>query len=226
MSLINQALKLEQQKRHTYQGPVAPMVSRAARRGHNDKLPLLLFGFTGMGMLLAASVTAIFYFGSDFLDSEKTLATAMTPEQASLATPSAPQVAASHQTTTPDAPRIEELLSTLSQDQLSTVQRMLLEREANQGDAPSMAIALEDSQEQEEQTETNLSEMSRLQSIVDTFSVQGIRKSGQDTRVFLNGKIRRIGDVVDIENSIQLIGFTETALVFSNPDGTRFEKAL
>ncbi len=223
MSLINQALKLEQQKRQTMNGPAAPMVSRIPHRGTSDKMPLLLFGFAGMGMLLAASVTAIFYFGSEFLDSEKSLATATPPaaiEDAS-ATPETPATQ-----TDESAPEIAQLLGALSPDQLSTVQQMLLERENATATTEQSAAPSDQTAENVSAASTSLSELSRIQAIVDSFSVQGIRKSGQETRVFLNGKIRKIGDVVDIENRLQLIGFTETVLVFRDSNGQRFEKAL
>lgn len=222
MSLINQALKLEQQKRHVSDGPIAPMVSRMSRRRHNDKVPLLLFGFTGMGMLLAASVTAIFYFGSDFLQSEKTLASNSTPPHMGV-TASAPPVEVSEEKA---ASEIEDLLSTLSKDQLSTVQMMLLEKEAKSKTEARPKIQPENSKTLTNNEAPTLAETSRIQGIVDSYSVQGIRKSGQNSRVFLNGKIRKIGDTVDIENGIQLIGFTETVLVFETTKGQRFEKTL
>ncbi len=199
------------------------MVSRMSRRGPSDKLPILLFGFTGMGMLLAASITAIFYFGSDFLNSDKTVASATTPPTTQTAT--ADQAAITAQDGAAK-PKIEELLGKLSEDQLSTVQKMLLEREAAEV-ATSETSPDEPSLSQEPTVEQpSLSETSRLQAIVDSYSVQGIRKAGQETRVFLNGRIRKIGDVVDIENRLQLIGFTDTTLVFEDSSGTRFEKTL
>lgn len=223
MSLINQALKLEQQKRHAANGPIAPMVSRMSHRRQNDKLPLLLFGFTGMGMLLAASVTAIFYFGSEFLGSEKTLASESTsPPVEAISARELPSRLQEEQT----APKIEDLLGSLSEDQLSTVQKMLLNREAASTPKAERPPIEKESALLPSSKASSLSEISQIQDIVDSYSVQGIRKSGQDTRVFLSGKIRKIGDIVDIENGIQLIGFTETALVFRNAKGERFKKAL
>ncbi|MBD5780596.1 hypothetical protein IEN85_13930 [Pelagicoccus sp. NFK12] len=222
MSLINQALKLEQQKRQTQSGPIPPMAGRAPYRGSSNKMPLLLFGFTGMGMLLAASVTAIFYFGSAFLEADKPVAASLsTPPSVSQSSP-----AAAAQDTNAE-PQLANLLGNLSEDQLSTVQKMLIEREAEYGkqepstlDSPSPATTVAP------EAEVDLSDISRLQGVVDSFSVQGIRKAGTDTRVFLDGKIRKIGDIVDIENRLQLIGFTESTLVFRDPSGRRFEKAL
>ncbi len=174
-------------------------------------------------MLLAASVTAIFYFGSEFLGSEKTLASESTPPPfEALAAQESPSVVQEEQA----APKIEDLLGTLSEDQLSTVQKMLLDREAASTPQAENPLVEEASVSQPSSTELSLSELSRIQDIVDSYSVQGIRKSGQESRVFLSGKIRKIGDIVDIENGIQLIGFTETALVFRNAKGQRFEKAL
>lgn len=220
MSLINQALKLEQQRRQTTQGPQAPLASRMAYRGSNDKLPLLLFGFTGMGMLLAASVTVIFYFGAGYLDSDKGLAESPAPQrQTSLATASTAQVEAiPSKSEVPTA--LEDMLGSLSDDQLSTVQQMLLQRESPL--AQEEVSAAPDPQA----APGERLKVSSLQDLVDAFSVQGIRKAGQDTRVFLNGKIRRIGDVVDTENDLTLVGFTDTTLIFRSRSGETFEKGL
>ena len=208
MSLINQALKLEQQRRQTTQGPQAPLASRMAYRSSNDKLPLLLFGFTGMGLLLAASVTAIFYFGAGYLNFDKGLATASTAQVEAI--PSKSEIPTG----------IEDMLGSLSDDQLSTVQQMLLQRESPL--AQEEVSAAPDPQA----APGERLKVSSLQDLVDAFSVQGIRKAGQDTRVFLNGKIRRIGDVVDTENDLTLVGFTDTTLIFRSRSGKTFEKGL
>ncbi|EDY81899.1 hypothetical protein VDG1235_1519 [Verrucomicrobiia bacterium DG1235] len=225
MSLINQALKLEQQKRHAPSGPQPPMVSHMARHGQSDRLPLILIGFTGMGLLLAFSISAIFYFGSGYLKGETALAAqSQTPQ---LATPSSDKEhSPTSESPTTDAAELTDLLSELSSDQLSTVQKMLLERE--QATNPSKAATETKTANQPAvvTNELDLAEVSRIQELVDGFTVQGIRKAGKETRVFLDGKIRRIGDVVDIENGLVLVGFTEIALIFHTQTGQSFEKAL
>lgn len=222
MSLINQALKLEQQRRHTETRPAPPMVTRAyAAQRRGDRFPLLLVGFTGLGTCLALGAAAFFYFGSQYLEGESSPALAssqpsqetapvVAPEQS---TEPAPQAAASENQ--PQA--IESLIGSLSQDQLTTVQKMLLERE--------QAELLESSQSREVVPATT-EELIQTQALVDSFSVQGIRKAGVDTRVFLNGKIKRLGDVVDIGSGLKLVGFNETSLVFEDPNGNRYAKAL
>lgn len=224
MSLINQALKLEQQKRHAPSGPQPPMMHRMARQNNSSKLPLLLVGLTGMGMLLAVSITAIFYFGSDFLNSGKGLASAATPQTDEQTNA---QTAASSPQSESQPEQFSTLLDQLSPEQLSTVQQMLLEREQSETTAIAAPSEPADSSSPTDllPPQIDLSEKSRLQDLVDAYSVQGIRKAGQDTKVFLNGKIRRIGDVVDIENKIVLVGFTETALVF-RANGNAYEKSL
>lgn len=226
MSLITKALKHEQQRRHAHSGPIAPMVSRMTQRRASDKLPLILFGFTGMGMLLAASIAAIFYFGSDYLGSGLTaFAGSPKPESDSVPTLSNDSAKATPPgTQTTD--NLQELLGALTKEQLSTVQSMLLEAKNPTGQSPRPNASSETDSANETQPDLTIAEQKRVQSRVDTFSVQGIRKSGQETRVFLSGKIRKIGDVVDIETGLQLIGFTESALVFQIPSGHRFEKPL
>ncbi|MBK1876303.1 hypothetical protein [Pelagicoccus mobilis] len=225
MSLINQALKLEQQKRQGANTPQAPMVAQFAHRRQNSNLAVLLIGFTGMGMLLAASVTAIFYFGNGFLEQgNQDLARSEAPAQTSLASAPAPSPSAPAEQ---EDPR-ESILTSLTQEELSTVQQMLAEREkrsASESTAPATA-APETQEQPPADTQAKLSTISQIQDIVDAYSIQGIRKAGKDTRVFLNGKIRRIGDVIDLEHDLRLVGFTETDLVFRTADGRNYKKAL
>lgn len=230
MSLINQALKLEQQRRHTDSSPVPPMVSRLSSQRHtSSRWPMILLGMTGMGALLAISLTAIFYFGSDYLNKDDSSLALSIPnselpdsEATTAATGSVTKTAASGN---PD--EIEALLGTLSSEELTTVQQMLLEREAakKSENQENVAIAKASSPEQAA-PQIDLATLSKIQETVDGFTVQGIRKAGKDSRVFLNGKIQRIGDVVEIENNIVLAGFTETALVFKIPSGHAFKKPL
>ncbi len=184
MSLINQALKKEQLRRHAASAPVDPMVTRVARHsGGSDKLLILLVGFVGCGLLLAVAVTAIIYFGNAFLDSN-----AQSP-QAELAS----------------SPLPAESISAAPEEPAEVEQPVLIE------EAP---------------TKTDLAARAYNQGIVDGFTVQGIRKSGQNSRVFMNGRIQKLGDVIDIENGIRLIGFTEFELVFEDSAGNRYSKPL
>lgn len=217
MSLINQALKLEQQRRHTSHLPQAPMVSRLAAQRHGaSRWPMILFGITGMGALLAVSITAILYFGRGFLDQRGETSLAAATEAAPVQAPPVTQEAAPS-----DQPKtIENLVGTLSAEQLATVQQMLLEKDA-QAKSPT-----EDSPQPEERATPSLSDLDKIQKVVDGFSVQGIRKAGQDSRVFLNGKIQRIGDTINIEHGLVLIGFTDSSLVFRDASGHSFEKTL
>lgn len=201
-------------------GPVPPMVSRAMRRDSESKLPLLLIGFTGMGALFAAAITGIVYFGSQYLDGSQP-STGNSPALAS-AEPAQAEVVRS-QPASGDL-KLDAIIATLSTEQLSTVQSMLLEK--REQDEPVQQQQQQIATATTEKAPSHGAELARIQEIVDQFSVQGIRKSGQDTRVFLNGKIQKLGDVVDLEAGIRLIGFTSEDLVFEDPQGRRYTKML
>lgn len=227
MSLINQALKLEQQRRHTESAPVPPMVSRLAnQRQSSSRWPMILLGMTGMGALLAVSLTAVFYFGSGYLSKgERDLALSIPSEEiSSQAIPVPDKKPAESTANQGDPEEIEALLGSLSNDELSTVQQMLREREASQTATDGKEERA--SQPQQTAVSPDLAKLSKIQEVVDGFSIQGIRKAGKDSRVFLNGKIQRIGDIVEIEHSIVFVGFTDTALVFKIPSGHAFKKPL
>ncbi|MDQ8204464.1 hypothetical protein [Pelagicoccus sp. SDUM812003] len=217
MSLINQALKLEQQRRHVDARPVAPMVSRAmARRGRGGNLTAALVGFTGLGVALAIGAGAFFYFGSQYLEgSDKTLAADVgaKDEPISERADPVPTSSVEKQTVPPEKEQVvQALLGALSEEQISTVQKMLLENQAREAEPAKPQISIE--------------ERIQIQEKVDSFTIQGIRKSGAASRVFLNGKIKRIGDVVDIEYDLVLRGFNDTSLIFEDRAGNRYAKPL
>lgn len=217
MSLINQALKLEQQRRHSPNGPTPPMLSHIGRNSDRNKLPIILLGLTGTGMILALCLTAVFYFGAEYLETGSD----SDGSQRALASSQNSQLEIPSPATNPQTSNVQDLIGGLTPEQLSTVQQMLLQQAEEQKIDTPAALPVPASA-----PELQLSDISRIQAVVDGFSVQGIRKAGQETRVFMNGKIQRIGDTVDIQNGLILEGFTETALIFHSPDGHRFEKAL
>lgn len=225
MSLINKALKLEQQKRQTHSAPPPPMASQMAYRGRRSNFSTLLLGFTGMGLLLAVSITTILYFGNSFLEQRGgTFATGGdsqtgSQEHTSEANPEEATVQSKN-----DSEKVESIIGNLSDEQLSTVQKMLLERGGDQ--SPTGEIQAPPSQEPTETNPAEISAVVKIQEVVDGYSVQGIRKAGKETRVFLNGKIRRIGEVVDLELGLRLVGFNDDYLVFQTSDGSQFKKAI
>lgn len=229
MSLINQALKLEQQRRQTTHVPQAPMIGHMARRGQRSNLSMMLLGITGMGLLLAVSVTAILYFGNGYLEQkESSLASSQSSAEAPSPTSTTKATPQTGEAEPAKAAPLENLLGTLSQEQLSTVQQMLQQQARQEQQAALKPQTPQQTEPPSTQSveETPIAKITQIQDIVDAYSVQGIRKAGQDTRVFLNGKIRRIGEVVDLEHDLRLIGFTDNDLVFRTPDGRTYKKPL
>lgn len=195
------------------------MVSRAMARQSQSNLPLVLFGFTGAGLVLAAAVTAFFYFGSQFLEKSDS------PSLATAEVAPVPSELPTAQPTSPDAPlpaasNVASLVEGLSEEQLSTVQKMLVDRQR------VIETEAETTLENDLPAPDDTDELLRLQGLVDGFSVQGIRKAGKETRVFLNGRIHRLGDVVDVASGLSLIGFNEFELIFQDAKGHRFTKPI
>jgi hypothetical protein len=59
----------------------------------------------------------------------------------------------------------------------------------------------------------------QLAEIVDAFRVAGIRPAGADSKVLLNDRVYRIGDIVDIARGIRLTAVTANYLTFTGPSG-------
>lgn len=200
------------------------MVTQMAHSGRRNNLSMIVFGFTCLGLLLAASVTTIFYFGGEYLDQRGgSLASGQTLEtETALPTPQNPV----SENSTPQQGQVEKMLGDLSAEELSTVQQMLAERAAKEADAIKIDTPSNNPELENPISESPSVNLAQIQDRVDGYSVQGIRKAGKDTRVFLNGKIRRIGETIDLEIDLRLVGFTEDHLLFRTPDGTGFKKAL
>lgn len=61
--------------------------------------------------------------------------------------------------------------------------------------------------------------LAKLAEIVDALRVTGIRPAGADSKVLLNDRVFRLGDVVDLAHGVRLTGATANSLTFSEPSG-------
>jgi len=209
MSLINEALKLEQKKRSQATAAYETMGMRPSaavyRRGES-KLTAILAAFAGMGLLIAVSLGAVLHFGAQ-----------NTAESAAKG-PEAGPTTASRSHTQENAVEAKQAASpeNSSSPELDAAQSKEI------GAAPAAAEIIAAAAK----SAPSHAELARIQAIVDSFTVQGIRKAGQDSRVFMDGKIRRIGETVEIEHGLVLLGFTDTSLVFRSRSGHAFQKSL
>ncbi|MBC2608115.1 hypothetical protein [Pelagicoccus albus] len=218
MSLISQALKTEQQRRQMSSGPVPPMVTRLHRQASRDRFPLILTALVGLGTVSAICLTLVLVLIPEKGSSQLAASQDSPPQENTTAPTTAEPIA----TEKPPASAVEQLFTGLSDEELSAVKKLLLEQKlANlaASEAAKKAAAT--------QVPTmSLEEAAKIQDIVEGFAFQGIRKAGLESKVFLDGKIRRIGEVVDFESQLKLVGFTETDLVFRTPDGSTFRKSM
>ncbi|TVR45558.1 MAG: hypothetical protein EA425_18020, partial [Puniceicoccaceae bacterium] len=56
------------------------------------------------------------------------------------------------------------------------------------------------------------------------YSVVGIREEGDRSRVFMNDRIYRLGDVVDHARGLVITGISQDGLTFRTPDGRVYER--
>jgi cytoskeletal protein RodZ len=61
-----------------------------------------------------------------------------------------------------------------------------------------------------------------IQTIIDTWRIAGIRSSGDYSKVFLNDRIYKINDLVDVARGIRLTQVTPKNLTFTTPDGISY----
>lgn len=221
MSLINKALQQEQRRRAINYDTCPPMVARAMRRG-NDRGVIALVAFAGIGFVLAGGVAAFLYFGSSYLGDAKIAVSSPTD------TDREPPVAYA------SGPAAETAASVASSaNPVSSVKQMMLaEKAAAVQEIVDEATAAEPIATQEtsiaapatEPDAALIAERVRLQGIVDGYSIQGVRLLGKDSRVFLNGKIQKLGDAIDLANGITLVDATTGQVVFEDKTGFRYTK--
>lgn len=61
-----------------------------------------------------------------------------------------------------------------------------------------------------------------IQTIIDAWRIAGIRSSGDDSKVFLNDRVYKINDLVDVARGIRLTQVTPKNLTFTTSDGTSY----
>jgi hypothetical protein len=66
----------------------------------------------------------------------------------------------------------------------------------------------------------------RIQTLVDSFRVAGIRSSGADSKVLLNERVYRLNDIVDRVNGLRLTQVGSDSLTFTTADGTVYVKSF
>ncbi len=244
MSLINQALKKEQQRRSlnlrgdsvsdipTYDsGNVGNGLSPSVRQS-NRSLSILL-GFTGVGALLLVLGIGFVYFGKSYLNQ---LNSTPMVSQAETSTSFAAE--------TPETPvtTVSDILKEIEEEkqELLTAEAASNEEIANpdsETEAPQGTAAEETSEvelQEGEPEESATAEKApaepeydfKIQNLIDELQVLGYRSAGVNSRLLMNGRVFKIDDIIDNERGIRFIGSDGESLVFEAPSGYRYRKPL
>ena len=237
MSLINQALKKEQQRRslNLKREPlditaVDPQPLTASQVAHRDqaKKPLkLLIGFSGLGAFLLVCGGAFIYFGKAYLSTlQPTTTIAASSEVPEI--PQSPPVAR-----TPIA-QVHEILD--AQAEKAANAEAIAAATNNAETEP--ATIVESTPPENPEPESVVSDdalipesigpqfSAEAQTVLDEFQIHGFRSAGANSRLLMNGRVYKIGDMVNNEFGLRFVGASEGALVFQDASGYRYEKPL
>lgn len=191
-------------------------------RNSGDKALSVVVGFAIVGLILAGVAAAFIYFGSRFIDGLKFAEKNPPAETQAAAAPLASAPPPESAETPAEAPA--SALEGLSAADLEKLRQLL---RADGGQSASSAAAAASAPEIARGSPVEHPELRAAnQGIVDRLQLQGFRKAGQSSRALLNGKLYQIGDVVDQASGLFIAGYTDSTLVFEDPLGYRYERAL
>ncbi len=241
MSLINQALKKEQQRRSlnlkspsidipTYDSE--PLTaSRLSRSGRSKNTLPILLGFTALGAVLLVGGGTFVYFGKSYLSNLNLapIAAAADSETANTAS-----LASSNQSNSLSAALAGNRLRAEATDSITT--ESAVASQENTLSAPLETEAALDLPEASnrapaetatvgpvaEKPEFNL----EIQNFIDGLQVHGFRSAGANSRLLMNGRVFKLNDIVSHELAIRFKGSRDGALVFEDSLGYQYEKPL
>ncbi len=240
MSLINQALKKEQQRRSLNLRDSSPEIpvydtanagnglSPSTRKG-NRSLSLLI-GFSGVGLVLLLLGGAFVYFGKSYLSQlDSTPVVAQNEQSPSLASRGSPLT---------QTVRILEEIESDSAAAAESVEAVAAEPESQAPiidapvvdapviDAPVEDLAVDAETELAPPAEPEPQYDYKIQDFVDQLQVFGYRSAGDDSRLLMNGRVYKLNDIVDNERGLKFLGNEGENLIFEAPSGYRYSKPL
>jgi len=245
MSLINQALKKEQQRRSlnlrdappdipTYDsGNVGNGLSPSTRQS-NRSLALLI-GFTGVGAVLLLIGGGFIYFGKSYLKQINTTPIVAQETSEETAFASGPTEEAPVATVSDILEEIEEEKQALRPEQVPGDEVAASTSESDANDDPMAAEAAADSVTAEDETASNTDPADaptepvfdyKIQDLIDEMQVLGYRSAGVNSRLLMNGRVFKLNDTVNNEHGLRFIGSDGESLIFEAPSGYRYRKPL
>jgi len=244
MSLINQALKKEQQRRSLNlggdsvsnipaydSGNVGNGLSPSVRQ--NNRSLSILLGFTGVGVLLLVLGFGFVYFGKSYLNQ---LNSTPMVSQADTGTSFAAETPETPVTTVTDILNdIEEekqepqtVETTFNGEIANPVSESEAPPETGVEGAPEAELQEGETEESATIAETPAEPAYdfKIQNLIDEMQVLGYRSAGINSRLLMNGRVFKIDDIIDNERGIRFIGSDGESLVFEAPSGYRYRKPL
>lgn len=242
MSLINQALKKEQQRRSlnlrdsipdipTYGSEDSENSLTSSARKNNRSLSVLL-GFTGVGVLLLALGGGFIYFGKSYLSQFRApQMVSRTEDKGSFAAVSEnPPIA----TVTQILEEIEGESSSASANSGDTSEDPNPESDRSVQSETAASRNADSAILEEpigvENPETDISAEPefdfKIQDLIDEMQVLGFRSAGPNSRLLMNGRVFKLEDIIDNERGLRFLGSDGENLVFEAPSGYRYRKPL
>lgn len=240
MSLINQALKKEQQRRSlnlrdsipdipTYgSGDSENSLTSSARK--NSRSLSVLLGFTGVGVLLLALGGGFIYFGKSYLSQFKA------PQMVSRTEDKGPFTTESENPPITTVTQIleeiegessfasansEETNGSPNQESDRSIQSETAASKNSDSATPEESIGVENPEtEMSAEPEFDF----RIQDLIDEMQVLGFRSAGPNSRLLMNGRVFKLDDIIDNERGLRFLGSDGENLVFEAPSGYRYRK--
>jgi hypothetical protein len=235
MSLINQALKKEQQRRSpnlkspSVDIPVyesEPLTASSLSRGRQPKNTLaVLVGFTGLGLVLLVCGGAFVYFGKSYLSNLNPTPLVATDSNGASQATSLASAAPAIANTLAANQQSDEATDAVSADNSDSSLPPLAPLS---GDTPlqeSGAVLSPQSANEEPTLEAPKLQIA-IQAAIDELHVHGFRSNGANSRLLMNGRVFQLNDIVNHELVIRFKGSTQGSLIFEDDQGFEYQKAL
>jgi len=242
MSLINQALKKEQQRRSlnlnesisdipTYDsGNLGNGLSPSVRQ--NNRSLSILFGFTGVGAFLLILGIGVVYFGKSYLNQLNSTPTVSQADAGTSFAAEPPETPETNVTSTKSEIQAEgkdpltEIVTSIDVADVESPAEPAPETELGETDGTE---TLESPEEEPALAEAEVSKPEydfKIQNLIDEFQVLGYRSAGANSRLLMNGRVFKLNDIVDNERGLRFIGSNGESIVFETPSGYRYYKPL
>ena len=220
MSLINEALKKAQRARHeetaaAQPAPDGPVVKRPQPKSAQS---MLLLAVAGVVLVVLSMVgTALWLTKPAPRPTEPRLSAGSTTAP----TPAAPAPASASPAAAPDVLKPVALVLPSPPKESSTAPAAPASKPPSTAPAPAaVAPAAAPPPPEPPKAEPD----ARVQKLVDSLRVTGIRSSGTESKVLMNDRVYRVNDFVDRVLGVKLVTVTHDTLTFTDANGVTYVK--